>query len=100
MHATAPTPVSPEAAQQTLRKDLKELLVSTLHLDKVRPEDISDDEPLFSPDARLALDSLAALELLAAVEFTYKIRFGDDGSAREHFRSISALADFVASAQS
>ena len=99
MPAPAPTDPSTEDALRTLREELKQLLVSTLRLENVRPEDIGDTEPLFSPEARLGLDSLAALELLSAIEFTYKVRFGDEGSAREHFDSISTLAAFVASAR-
>jgi acyl carrier protein len=93
-------PADPSApdALRALRDDLKQLIVSTLRLEGAKPEDIGDTELLFSPEARLGLDSLAALELLAAIEFTYKIRFVDDGSAREHFRSVSTLAAFVASA--
>lgn len=75
------------------------MLITTLHLEDVTPSDIGDTEALFSPTARLSLDSLAALELLAAIEFTYEVRFGDDGSAREHFRSVATLADFVAAAR-
>jgi acyl carrier protein len=87
-------------AQRALRAELKELIVTTLRLENVKPEEIEDDELLFSPEARLGLDSLAALELLAAIEFTYQVRFGDDGSARQHFRSVSSLAAFVDSARS
>ncbi|MGZ3447333.1 MAG: beta-ketoacyl synthase N-terminal-like domain-containing protein [Myxococcaceae bacterium] len=99
VNAPVPTDSSTEDALRTLREELKQLLVTTLRLENVRPEDIGDTEPLFSSEARLGLDSLAALELLSAVEFTYKVRFGDEGSAREHFESISTLAAFVASAR-
>jgi acyl carrier protein len=95
-----PTTHSTPDALRALRAELKELLVTTLRLENVKPEDIGDTELLFSPEARLGLDSLSALELLASIEFTYKVRFSDDGSAREHFRSISTLAAFVASARS
>jgi acyl carrier protein len=95
-----PTEHSTPDALRALRAELKDLIVTTLRLEDIKPEDIGDTEPLFSPDARLGLDSLAALEVLAAIEFTYKIRFGDDGSAPQHFRSVSTLAAFVASARS
>jgi acyl carrier protein len=95
-----PTEHSTPDALRALRAELKELLVTTLRLENVKPEDIGDTELLFSPEARLGLDSLSALELLAAIEFTYKVRFSDDGSAREHFQSISTLAAFVASVRS
>ena len=100
MHVSDPTEHSTPDALRALRAELKELLVTTLRLENVKPEDIGDTEPLFSPEARLGLDSLAALELLAAIEFTYKVRFNDDGSARQYFESVSTLAAFVASARS
>ena len=100
MHASDPTHKSTTDRQQPLREEIKDLIVTTLRLENVNPRDIGDTELLFSPDARLGLDSLAALELLAAIEFTYKIRFPDDGSARDYFESVSTLAAFVASARS
>ena len=70
MHASDPTDPSTTDAQQALREEIKDLIVTTLRLENVDPRDIGDTELLFSPDARLGLDSLAALELLAAIEFT------------------------------
>ena len=99
MHASDPTDPSTTDAQQALREEIKDLIVTTLRLENVDPSDIGDTEPLFSPDARLGLDSLAALEVLAAIEFTFKVRFPDDGSARDHFESVSTLAAFVGSAR-
>lgn len=99
MHASDPTDRSTTDTQRALREELKDLIVTTLRLENVNPRDIEDTELLFSPDARLGLDSLAALELLAAIEFTYKVRFPDDGSARDYFASVSTLAAFVASAR-
>lgn len=99
MHASDPRNPSTTDPQQALREEIKDLIVTTLRLENVNPRDIEDAELLFSPEARLGLDSLAALEVLAAIEFTFKIRFPDDGSAREYFESVSTLAAFVASAR-
>jgi acyl carrier protein len=88
-----------QQSEETLRAELKDLLVTTLRLEQVKPESIGDDDPLFSPDNSFNLDSLSALELLSAIEYRYDVRFGSDGSAKEHFRSIAALATFVRSAR-
>jgi acyl carrier protein len=88
-----------EDGQQALRQQLKELLVSTLRLEGVEPADIDDVTPLFAADNPLGLDSLCALELLSAIEFTFKVRFANDGTARQHFESIATLAAFIASAR-
>jgi acyl carrier protein len=86
-------------SEQKLRAELKELLVTTLRLEQIKPENIGDDDPLFSPENSLNLDSLSALELLSEIEYRYKVRFDSDGSAKEHFRSIATLAAFVSSAR-
>jgi acyl carrier protein len=84
--------------QPQLRQQIKELIVNTLRLENVTPEQIGDEEPLFSPESSLGLDSLSALELLSALEYTFKVRFENDGSARQHFESVATLANFVQSA--
>ena len=78
-----------------LKTSLKELIVESLRLEEVKPQDIKDDEPLFSPIEGLGLDSLSALELLSAIEYKYNIRFEGDGTAKEHFRSVATLAAYV-----
>ena len=85
--------------QQALRDQLKTLLVETLRLEGVKPEDIDESEPLFAPDNRLGLDSLSALELLSEIEFTFGVVFANDGSAKQHFESIATLAAFIDSAR-
>jgi acyl carrier protein len=90
-----PTPDVP----QVLRDQLKALLVETLRLEGVKPEDIDASEPLFAADNRLGLDSLSALELLSAIEFKFDVVFPNDGSAKQHFQSITTLAAFIESAK-
>jgi acyl carrier protein len=85
-------------SQQALKQQIKELIVTSLRLEGVKPEQIGDTEPLFSPESPLGLDSLSALELLSAIEYTFKVRFENDGSAKQHFESVTTLADFVKSA--
>lgn len=82
-----------------LRQELKKLIVDTLKLEGVSPESVQDNEPLFGPSTNLQLDSLNALEILSAIEFRYKIRFPNDESIPDHFRSIESLAAFVESAR-
>jgi acyl carrier protein len=78
-----------------LKTSLKALIVESLRLEEVKPESIKDEEPLFSPTEGLGLDSLSALELLSAIEYKYNVRFEGDGSAKEHFRSVSTLSAYL-----
>src|SRR5213080_5582793 len=76
-----------------LRRKLKELLIERLKFEDMTPDDIADDDPLFA--GGLGLDSIDALEIVVMLESEFGIRVKNEGSARDNFRSISALADFV-----
>ncbi len=82
-----------------LKTDIKKLIVETLRLEDVKPEDIKDADPLFSREVGLGLDSLNALELLTAIEYKFGVRFASDGTAKQHFQSVESLAAFVKSAK-
>ena len=48
-----------------LKQDIKRLMVENLML-QIRPDEISDDQPLFGPGG-LGLDSVDALQLVVAI---------------------------------
>ncbi len=79
--------------QTELRTRLKELLIDRLNFDDMSPEDIGDDEALFGDG--LGLDSIDALEIVVMLESEFGIKVRNESSAREYFRSISSLAEFV-----
>ena len=76
-----------------LRKKLKELLIERLKFEDMTPDDIPDDEPLFA--GGLGLDSIDALEIVVMLESEFGIKVKNESAAREHFRSIATLADYV-----
>jgi acyl carrier protein len=57
------------------------------------PEDISDDDALFG--GGLGLDSIDALEIVVMLESEFGIKLKNESSARDYFKSIASLADFV-----
>jgi acyl carrier protein len=77
-----------------LRADLKALLVARLRLRDVDPASIDDDASLVG--GTLGLDSIDMLELALAVEERYGVKITDEQLAQTAFRSIAALAVFVA----
>jgi acyl carrier protein len=82
-----------EAMSET-EHDLKKLIIESLKLEDITPEDIDVDEPLFG--AGLGLDSIDALELGVAIRKQYGIKFetvNDDVKA--HFASVRSLARFI-----
>ena len=80
-----------------LLPELKRLVIESLNLEDVTPEDIGDDMPLFGDDG-LGLDSIDALELGVALHKKYRLKLDrDDQRIREHFRSVRTLAELVRS---
>ena len=76
-----------------LKRKLKELLIERLKFEDMTPEDIPDDQPLFA--GGLGLDSIDALEIVVMLESEFGIKVKNETSAREHFKSVASLADFV-----
>ncbi len=81
-----------------LRTRLKRLLIEGLKLDGVRPESISDSEPIFVEG--LGLDSIDALELVVLVEEQFHVVIPDEEVGKLAFASINALADYIVAHQS
>ncbi len=80
---------------QDLELEMKRLIVESLMLDSVRPEEIDSAAALFGTG--LGLDSIDALELAMAVERRYGVKLrADDENNRAIFASVHALAAHVA----
>ena len=77
-----------------LEQQLKELIISSLNLEDVTPEDIDTDAPLFGEG--LGLDSIDALELGLALKKTFNVTMtGENEEDKKHFASVAALADYI-----
>ena len=59
-----------------LRDEIKDLIIKTLELEEITPDDIVDNEPLFIEG--LGLDSIDALELGMALKKKYNISIGSN----------------------
>lgn len=71
--------------------DLKTLVLDAA--EKPAPDGgLADDEALFGPDARLALDSLDALQISMAIQQRYGVRMPDSKETRRALASIAHLA--------
>lgn len=83
---------------QALEQEIKELIISALSLEDLRPQDIDSQAPLFVEG--LGLDSIDALELGVALQKRYGVSMSADAAeTRQHFASVSALARFVSAAR-
>ena len=73
---------------------IRHLIVETLRLEHVKPEEIGDDTPLFGEG--LGLDSIDALELVVAIEKEFGIRIEDQDVGVKAFQNLASLSAFVA----
>ena len=79
---------------QALEHEIKELIIASLSLEDVTPDDIDASAPLFVEG--LGLDSIDALELGLALQKRYGVSLAADSQeTRRHFASVRALAEFV-----
>ncbi len=79
---------------QSLDLEIKNLIISTLNLEGVSPDDIETDAPLFGEG--LGLDSIDALELGLAVKNQYGVVLSAESEEmRQHFYSVATLAAFI-----
>jgi acyl carrier protein len=78
-----------------LKSQIKELIVSALELEDIKPENIVDSEPIFG--SGLGLDSIDALELGVALKKKFGVKFAAESEDnRKHFASVDALAAYIA----
>jgi len=78
----------------TLITDLKTLILDAAEKE-APPGGLTDDEVLFGPDTRLALDSLDALQISMAIQERYGVRMPDSKDTRRALSSIAHLAEFL-----
>ncbi len=81
--------------RESLKLEVKRLLISELDLRGKTESDIADDAPLFGEG--LGLDSLDALQLVAALEERFGISIPEGDAAKEIFASVNAITAHILS---
>lgn len=77
-----------------LSLDLKRMIIDTLELEDITPDDIDYNAPLFGEG--LGLDSIDALELGLALQKRYGVKLDAEAEdTRRHFASLAALEALV-----
>ena len=84
--------------EESLRNELKKLIIEELDLRDKTPASIDADAPLFGEG--LGLDSLDALQLAVAVEERFGVTIPEDDEAKAIFASVSTLAAHIAAKRS
>ena len=82
-----------------LKREIKELIIESLKLADVTPEDIQDSASLFEEDNALQIDSVDALEIVMALQRQYGVHIDDQNLGRFIIKSVDTIAEFVAKEQ-
>ena len=77
-----------------LEDEIKEVIIDSLSLEEIKPEDIKDEEALFGDG--LGLDSIDALELGMAIKRRFNVSLSSEKEEnKKYFYSVSSLADYI-----
>ena len=76
-----------------LEQEIKELIISSLALEDIAPQDIDSTQPLFVDG--LGLDSIDALELVVSLEKKFGVSVANSETARQALASVNTIHDYV-----
>jgi acyl carrier protein len=87
---------TPPVASPELKMEIKKLILETLKISDVKPEDIDDATSLFENNPVVQLDSVDALEIVMALQRAYGVHIDDQNIGRFIIKSVDSIAEFVA----
>ena len=74
--------------------EAKKLIIDSLRIEGMTPEEIDTDAPLFGEG--LGLDSIDALQLVVAMEKDYGVVVSDAETGAIVFQSVRSMAGYIA----
>ncbi len=79
---------------EALITQVKQLIIDSLRIDGMSPEEIDTDAPLFGDG--LGLDSIDALQLVVAMEKDFGVIVPDAETGTVVFQSVRSMAQYIA----
>ncbi len=86
--------INPESVDE-LKYEIKGLIIETLNITDVNPEDVDSSTPLFADNNILGVDSIDALEIIMEIQRKYDVRIDDQNLAHSVLESIDTIAEFL-----
>jgi len=84
---------------QEIKRETKKLILETLNMDPISPDDIRDDVSLLSGENTIKIDSIDVLEVVVAIQRKFNVRINDQNHARMIVDTVNTIAEFVVSQQ-
>jgi acyl carrier protein len=80
---------------QDLKREIKILIIETLNIKNIKPEEIDEQIPIFSKESVLGLDSIDGIELIMAIQKKFNVRINDQNLARTVLETVNSIAEFI-----
>ena len=84
---------------QELRLQIKKMIIETLKIAEVQPEQIDDNDMIFESKL-LNLDSLDGLELVIGIQKEFGVTISDQNHALTILQTVNSIAEFIESNRS
>ncbi len=79
---------------EELRLEVKQMILATINIKDVKPEEIEDDVMIFESEL-LGLDSLDGLELVVAIQKVFGVAINDQSHALTILQTVNSIASFI-----
>ena len=79
---------------EELTHQVKQLIIDSLRIEGMLPDEIDADAPLFGEG--LGLDSIDALQLVVAMEKDFGVVVPDAATGTKVFGSVRSMAEYIA----
>lgn len=77
-----------------LRLAVKKMILKTIKIEDVQPEEIADDVMIFESEL-LNLDSLDGLELVMAIQKDFGVMINDQSHALTILQTVNSIVEFI-----
>jgi len=89
----------PEISIQEIRNEVKKLIITSLKIEDVLPEDILDNVPLLSGENTITIDSIDVIGIVMDIQKRFEVRIDDQNIARHIVNTVNTIAEFIYSEQ-
>jgi acyl carrier protein len=77
----------------SIKEQLKPIILKSLRITDMAPEDLRDDQPLMGGE--LEIDSIDILQLVLEIERHFGIKLVQANFDQKHFESLNTLASII-----
>ena len=78
-----------------IKLETRKLILETLNIEDVQPEEISNDISLLSGENTITIDSIDVLEIVVAIQQNFNVKIRDQNHARLIVNTVDTIAEFI-----